>query len=236
MEKIELSDIVQVDFPENQYYREETEKKQIVLHHTVSSGKVDGTINWWKQDPQRVATQFIVDATGVVYQLYSSKFWAHHLGIKSDFIKKYGFLDYGTRNTKLNKESIGIEISRWGGLLKDSKGYHPTYWDTTLKKEVCQTKITIPNENVQVFEKPFRGYYFFEKYTNEQIISVGKLVTYLCEKWGISLDYDSSIWDVNKNALGSVPGIYTHVSYRSDKSDLMPQPEMIEMLKSLKKN
>jgi hypothetical protein len=172
-------------------------------------------------------------ASGVVYQLYSSKFWAHHLGIKADFIKKYGFTDYGNRNTLLNKESIGIEICRWGGLLKDSNGYHPTYWDAALKKEVCQTKITIPNENVQVFDKPFRGYYAFEKYTPEQIESVGKLVTYLGEKWGIPLDYNSDMWDVNKNSLGSVPGIWTHVSYRADKSDLMPQPEMIEMLQNL---
>lgn len=233
MEKIELTDIIQVDFPETQYYREETQKNQLVLHHTVSGGKVDGTISWWNQDPQKIATQFIVDATGVVYQLYSSKYWAHHLGIKADFIKKYGFTDYGTRNTTLNKESIGIEICRWGGLLKDANGFHPGMWDSTLKKEIPNPKVTIPSENVQSFEKPFRGYYFFEKYTTEQIESVGKLLTYLGEKWNIPLDYNQDMWDVNKNSLGSVPGIWTHVSYRQDKSDLMPQPEMIEMLKSL---
>lgn len=230
---LNLSEIVQVDFPENQYYREETNKTQVVLHHTVSGPKADGTISWWIQDPQRIATQFIIDAQGIIFQLYSSKYWAHHLGIKSDFIKKLGFKDYGTRNTILNKESIGIEISRWGGLLKDSTGYHPGKWDDTLKKESPNTKVTIPNENVQVLDKPFRGYYFFEKYTPEQIESTRKLVTYLCEKWGIQKTYNNDMWDVSKNAIGSNPGIYTHCSFRQDKSDLFPMPEMIEMLQNL---
>jgi N-acetyl-anhydromuramyl-L-alanine amidase AmpD len=233
MEELDLSTLVQVDFPEDQYYKEETDKKQIVLHHTVSGPKADGVISWWKQDPLRVATHFIIQGDGTIYQVYSSKYWAHHLGIKSDFIKTLGFVDYGSRNTTLNKESVGIEVCRWGGLLKNETGYHPAYWDANLKKEVCNTKITIPDENVQVFEKPFRGYYFFEKYTPEQIDSLGKLVNYLCDKWGIPKTYNDDMWDVSKNAMGSNPGIYTHVSYRKDKSDMFPQDEIISMIESL---
>ena len=233
VEQLNLSELVQVNFPENQYYREETQKTQIVLHHTVSSGNAGGSINWWLQSPDRIATHFIIDSSGCMFQLFSSKYWAHHLGVKKDFLQQLGFSDFANRNVILNKGSVGIEICRWGGLLKDVNGYHPTYWDATLKKEVCQTKVTIPNENVQVFTKPFRGYYAFEKYTPEQIESVGKLVTYLSEKWNIPLTYQSDMWDVSKNALGSMSSIYAHVSFREDKSDIFPMPEMIEMLQNL---
>jgi hypothetical protein len=41
------------------------------------------------------------------------------------------------------------------------------------------------------------------------------------------------MWDVSKNALSGKPGIYTHVSYRKDKSDCVPQPELITALQSL---
>jgi len=230
---LNLSEIVQVDFPNNEYYREETPKNQIVLHHTVSSGKASGVINWWDQDPAKISTQFVVQDDGTIFQLYSSKYWAHHLGIKSSFLRSMGFADYLSRNTLLNKNSICIEICRWGGLMKDQTGFHPTYWDANLKKTMCRTKVTIPNENVQVFQNPYRGFYYFERYTQQQIESVRKLVIYLCDRWNIPKNYNADMWDISKNALGSKSGIYTHVSYRPDKSDLMPQPEVIAMLQGL---
>ena len=42
------------------------------------------------------------------------------------------------------------------------------------------------------------------------------------------------MWNISANALKAVPGVYTHNSYRKDKSDISPQPKMIAMLKSLK--
>lgn len=231
---LDLSTIVQVDFAENQYYKEETQKTQILLHHTVSGPSASGVIDWWNTDPQRIATHFVIDGSGKIYQLYSSKFWAHHLGIKADFLKQMGFSDYGNRNTLLNKGSIAMEICNWGGLVKSDDGtFHPAKWDTNLKKYVPVTKITIPSENVQAYQKPYRDFIYFEKYTPQQIESVASLVTYLCEKWNIPKTYNSDMWDVSKNALGGKSGIYTHVSYRKDKSDLHPQPEVIEMLQNL---
>ena len=37
------------------------------------------------------------------------------------------------------------------------------------------------------------------------------------------------------NALKGLPGVYTHNSYRKDKTDISPQPKMIAMLESLNK-
>jgi N-acetyl-anhydromuramyl-L-alanine amidase AmpD len=233
IEKLNLSDLVQVNFPEDQYYKTETPKNQIILHHTVSGPNAGGSINWWIQSPDRVATQFIIQGDGVIYQLYSSKYWAHHLGIKSTFLKSQGFKDYGSRNVLLNQNSVAIEICRWGGLIKDLNGFHPSYWDANLGKEVGNPKIVIPPENVVTFNDPFRGYKYFEKYTPQQIESITVLVNYLCEKFNIPKTYNSDMWGVSKDALSGKPGIYTHVSYRPDKSDLCPQPELITALQSL---
>jgi len=233
MEPLNLKELVQVDFPENQYYREETTKTQVILHHTVSSGSADGVISWWNQDPQHIATHFIIDGSGKIFQLYSSKYWAHHLGIKSDFLKKMGFKDYLARNQILNENSVAMEICNWGGLVKDGNGFHPAKWDTTLKKYVPYTKITIPDDKVQIYDKPFRDFKYFEKYAPKQIESIAKITIYLCDKFGIDKSYQPDMWDVSKNALNGKSGIYSHVSFRQDKSDLHPQPEVIEMLKSL---
>lgn len=233
MEPLKLSELIQVDFSSDQYYREETKKNQIILHHTVSGQYAKGVIDWWNQDPQRIATHFIIQGNGEIYQLFSSKYWSHHIGIKSDFLKKMGFKDSSIRNKILNQSSVGIEICNWGGLVKDNNGFHPAKWSAELKKYVPYAKITIPDENVQEYDKSFRGFKYFEKYTPQQIISIEKIVIYLCDKFGITKEYKEDMWDVSKKALNGETGIFTHVSYRPDKSDLHPQPEIISMLKSL---
>lgn len=230
LSKLDLKKIIQADFPDEQYYREQTTKKQIVLHHTVSGQGVKGDLNWWLRTSSRVATHMIIDYTGKIYQCYSSKYWGHHIGVKNAFIKKMG-----TRvdNVTLNKQSIGIEIDAWGGLVRCNRQWYPAKWDADKKKMVANLNVA-PIQNVQVYPEGWRGFYGFEKYTNEQIEAIRKLLVFWHERYDIPLDYNSGMWDVSKDALNGKPGIWTHVSYRDDKSDCHPQPELIAMLKSLK--
>jgi len=43
----------------------------------------------------------------------------------------------------------------------------------------------------------------------------------------------STMFNINQSALELKPGIFTHVNYRTDKSDVYPQPELIQMLNQL---
>lgn len=218
----------------SQYYQTETKKEQLVLHHTVSGNGVTGDINWWITDPSKVGTTFIVDNMGVVYQMFSSKFWIHHLGIKDEVFKKYNITS--SNNTMLNAASIGIEIDSWGGLCKNesTKTYHPAKWDDGSKKYIPNLSIKpIAPENVVHYENGYRGFKYFEKYTDKQIEKVGGLLKLMCDKYNIPTTYNSDMFDVSVNALSGKPGIWGHSSYRADKSDVHPQPELIEMLKSL---
>lgn len=62
--------VISHNFPDTQYLKERTVKRQIVLHHTASGPGVDGDINWWMRTPERVATHFIIDREGQVHQLF----------------------------------------------------------------------------------------------------------------------------------------------------------------------
>lgn len=218
---LKYEDIIQVDFPEDRYYKQQTDKSQIVLHHTVSPRGVTGDINWWKQNPQRIATCVIVDWKGDIYQLFSSRYWAHHLGVKA------------ANNKALNMTSIGVEIDAWGALIKENKNWYPARWDNNLKKHVPDKRIK-PIENVQKYPNGYRGFYGYEKYTNEQIESVRKLLVYWNEHYNIPITYNEDMWEVSQKALSGTPGVWSHTSFRKDKSDAHPQPELIDMLKSLK--
>lgn len=232
--ELNLNDIITVDFPENQYHKKQTQKKQIVLHHTVSGQGTEGDIAYWRSTVERVGTAIIVGWDGKIYQCFSTIYWAHHLGVTDEWLKEKGFTDYSVRNEILNKASIGIEIDAWGGLMKYQGQWYPAYWDVKLKKNVPNIKVK-PIANVQEYPNGFRGFYGFEKYTKEQIEAVRQLIVFWNKKYGIPLDYNENMWDISMDALNGKTGIWTHTSFRSDKSDCHPQPELINMLKSLKK-
>lgn len=205
LDKIEL-----VDFPVDQYFPEEYKKKQIVLHHTVSGPSVRGDLETWIKDKRKIATCIIIDGGGVPYQLFSSKYWAGHLG---------------AGNSDLDKHSIGIEIDNWGWLKPTSVSNH---WQTFYGN-------IIKSKDVIHYTNGFRGYEYYERYKNSQLRTLGELLLYWNKRYDISLKYHEDMWDVSQRALSGTEGIWSHVSYRpaSEKTDVHPQHSLITMLKTL---
>jgi N-acetyl-anhydromuramyl-L-alanine amidase AmpD len=212
LKPIDLNKIKTIAFPEDQYKKEMNTKTQIVLHHTVSGDGVNGDISTWEGTPERIATCIIIDRQGIPWQLFSSKYWAYHLG---------------AGNEDLDKHSIGIEIDCWGWVKPTSNGTYKTYYGNEVELE-----------DVEYYEDGFRGYKFYEKYTDAQIQTIGELILYWNKVYGIPLKYNEDMWNLSRNALNGKPGIWSHVSYRkySEKTDAHPQKNLVEMLKSLEKS
>jgi peptidoglycan hydrolase-like protein with peptidoglycan-binding domain len=136
---------------DDEYYKEETPKNTIWLHHTAGGSRPDWTIGGWEKDFKKdksgnpvlnvegkpvslkVGTQFVIgrrssstdDTTwdGVILRAFEEKFWSYHLGINYE-------------NSKfLNSSSIGIEICNYGPLtLKDGRFYN--YVNSSLQSSV----------------------------------------------------------------------------------------------------
>ena len=193
----------------DQYFKEKNLKNQIVCHHTAGGGNAENVIHGWNFNAERVATAYVIDSKGEVFKAFEPEFWAYHLGLKT------------ASNVPLNKGSIGIEVCNWGQLIKKADGLFYNYIN----------KVVPENEVVQI--KKFRGFEFYHKYNDAQIESLRKLILELCAKFAINKKYNSDMWDISQNALNGVNGVYAHVSYRTDKNDMTPQINLIEMLKSL---
>lgn len=223
---LDLSKIKQVPLKDTQYFKEETKKVQIVLHHTAGNSSAPGTIKMWDADDRgRIATCVVISGKGIskdtydgeICQAFSSKHWGYHLGLKQDVFKVKG-LPY----ISIDRLAIGIEICNWGPL-KAVGGKYYNYVDREVSADqVCELEI------------PYKGFKFYHAYTDAQIQSVKELLLYWGELYNIDLTYKEDIWDLSIRALGGLNGVYTHNSYRKDKSDVSPQPKLIEMLKSLK--
>lgn len=223
---LDLSKIKQVPLSTSQYIDEEVKKVQIVLHHTAGNSSAPATIKMWNADDRgRIATCVVISGKGLskdtfdgeICQAFGSKKWGYHLGLKQDV-----FRSKGVPYKSLDPIAIGIEICNWGPLDL-VKGKYYNYVDREVSPEqVC------------VLEKPYKGHLYYHAYTDAQIESVRQLLVYWNQIHGIDLTYHEDIWEVSARALKGENGVFTHNSYRKDKSDVSPQPKLIAMLKSLK--
>jgi N-acetyl-anhydromuramyl-L-alanine amidase AmpD len=205
-----------IQFPETQYVKEATKKSQIYLHHTAGGSSADAVYDWWRTNKEKVATAFVISGMGEVVRGFDPKYWAFHLGLKES-----AFHSLGLKYQSLDKISVGIEICNWGQLtFKDRKYY--SYTGREVHKNYVRT-----------LDKPFKGFLHYYDYSPAQIESTRKILISLKETFGIPLDYNPDIWDINRRALTGAPGVYTHNCVRRDKNDVYPHPDLIEMLKSL---
>lgn len=223
---LDVTKIKQVPLSESQYLKEEAVKTQIVLHHTAGNSSGPATIKMWNTDDRgRIATCVTISGKGLskdtfdgeICQAFSSKYWAYHLGIKGDV-----FRANGVPAKNLDKTSIGIEICSWGPLEKRGDKFY-NYVDRE-----------VPADQVTELATPYKGHKYYHRYTDAQIESVRQLLTYWKQLYNIDLTYrDADMWTVSKRALLGENGVYTHNSYRKDKTDIHPCPRMIAMLKTL---
>lgn len=208
----------------DQYLHDKTVKNQIVIHHTVSSHNPSGVVAWWNSNKERVATPFIIDNKGKVVQCYDDSFWSYHLMVSSH-ANSVG-TQWKRRDKILNQSSLGIENTNAGPVIKQSNGLFKSTFGRLYKPE-------------NVIYLPYRDWEYFEKYTEDQILSLQNMIILLAKENSVIAEgikeqkvFDN-IFDINLNALSGKSGLYTHTSYRTDKSDCCPQPILLDMLNGL---
>jgi hypothetical protein len=139
-------------------------------------------------------------------------------------------------------------------------GWYPTKMDADGDLQIFVPRLGAnPLTDVQRYNKDtgydqgYRGFSAYERYTAAQISTLEKLLISLKEYFGNKIDiaFQSDIWDINYNtdgtpagspdgawgisinALSAKSGIWSHTSYRNDKSDVHPQPDLVAMLRNL---
>lgn len=227
---LDVTKINQDELTPDQYFREDCSalKRQITIHFTAGAPSAANTIHGWQFKPERVGTAFVIsrgtktEKDGEIFQAFGSKYWAFHLAFSKNTNKvpaKYHNFDY---EKQIAKSSIGVEICNWGGLIKDKDGNFRNYINEI-----------VPSDEVVELDSVWRGFKYYHEYTDAQMISLKELLVYLCNKYNIPKKFNADMFDVNIKALDGEAGIWTHVSYRSDKSDSSNQPKLIKILKEI---
>lgn len=203
--KAALPKIVKLPLHPNQYYQGVNPKKYIFLHHTAG-GSAASSIGGWAQTAARIATPYVIDRDGTIYECYDPKYWAYSLGVKG--------------NSSIEQASIPIEIASYGNLtLKNGK--YIKWTGSEIDPSV-------------VIKCPFRGFDYYEWYTPQQIAALAVLLPCLMKRFGIKLQPNPvNFWEL-KNPATLPPGIYSHSTVRKDKVDIFPQKELVDLVYSLK--
>ena len=193
--------------PPSQYVGEETPKDLVVLHFTAGTSARSALQTWMANDA-RIATAYVLDVDGTVYELFDPRFWAFHLGIKGA----------ANANFRHDRRSVGIEIAN-AGPLKLS-GDRLCWWPGEYTTECCKVA-----DRERYVKASFRGFDHYVAYTEAQYGALGPLVAHLCERFSIPRRLPS----IAKRTQADVTdyfkdfsGIASHQNFRSDKFDVGP--------------
>jgi len=213
--KLDILKTSQLD--SSQYVKQRTDKDKIFIHFTAGRKSASRTITSWSNDEQKIATAYVIGADdGKAYEAFHPDYWGWHLGVK------------GT-NGALDKKSIGIEICCFGPLKKVGDKYYA--WPNDWKTEV-------PAEEVYELESEFKGYKYYQAYTDEQLVTLERLLEFLIESYNIPVQksFDMSWFEFMPSLISNkTPGLWTHVNCRKDKYDSYPDHRLLELLNRIAK-
>jgi hypothetical protein len=203
-------------------------KKFIVLHHTVSGGSPFSIKKYFED--KKFGTQFVLGSQGDFVQCYNDMHsWGFHLNVNS--VKK---IITKAQEDFLAENSTAVEICNFGAVkYKDGKFYNS--YGILIDESLLIDYRTIYGNNFK-----FRGATHFEKYTDAQIKSLKFWILDMIDLYDLDLSNDKrnldlSWFNFDKNAYEGKYALFTHTNVREDKSDLHPQPEIIQMLKEIYK-
>lgn len=193
----------------DQYFPAEQKKDLIVLHFTAGT-TASGAYSTWVTPvngrQQRVATAYVVDLDGSVYEFFPAEAWAYHLGMKT-----------GNPGWIQDKRSIGIEIVNPGPLkaIGDSLNWYPKNFGVEWCKKAEASKYVAAK---------YRGFDYYAAFPEVQQEAVRELVAGLAERFSIPkvLPPEKKRTEFDPGYFQQFQGIASHQNVRADKFDIGP--------------
>lgn len=249
--------IQQYPLPDGEYVKQETPKEWIFLHHTAGRHNPYKCIDHWAKDQRgRVGTHYVIGGVphsedlesiskkggehdGLILQAIPDAYWGYHLG--------------AVKSRTMHRNSISIEICSAGPLEeRDGKFYswfgteiHPSqvarletaykgkmYYHKYSPKQIEATKALLlllsDKHGIDLSEGVVKMIQHVNKSAYGSMNTGGTNI-----KWKNNVDAIKSFEYWPPASSGSVKGLLTHGQVRQGKSDVFPQIELIEMLKTL---
>jgi hypothetical protein len=151
--------------------------------------------------------------------------------VKSEIPEKYVTkLDKPFRGSLYYHSYTPEQIEALGLLISDLSKKFDIDLKKGLKKEIERSELLIPGDLTLKQRQSWLNKNGFTDKSGKMLVEDGV--------YGIKTkEAESKIgfnpFELNQNALDGYPGIWSHSNVRIDKSDVFPQPELINLLKSI---
>jgi len=178
-------------------------KKQILLTHTARD--LRDYINGLKyriNGNNKKLPHYIISREGKIYQILPPTTYSNYIDIKS-----------------YNKNTIIISLENLGWLRKNPLKGGYINWIGNIYKD-------------RIYERKWRGYFFWQPYTDEQMNSLSNLIKELCVEFNIPETFIGHNVKVDK--IEKFHGIATYSNYDKERTDLNPSFNFEEIIKTLK--
>lgn len=186
--------------PAGQFVEEVRPKDLVVLHHTAGAS-ARSTFDFWRDTPPRIATAYIVERDGTIFEVFDPRFWAFHLGVVGN-------------GNRIDRRSIGVELASEGALTKDGDDFF------AFRTQENPRGTRFEGEVLEL-DEPFRNERFFAAYTREQLDAAIELVDHLCTVFGIPRRTPADRLAFAE-ANVEFQGVIGHHHVRRDKTDVHP--------------
>lgn len=198
--------------PTTEYANEKVPKDMVMLHFTASSS-AQSVYNAWMQlvngKPYRVATAYVVDLDGAIYEFFPPEKWAWHLGMTSD-----------NPNSINDSRAVAIEIVNVGAL-KEAPGNSGqlNWWPNNYTTRWCAKE-----DQSRYVKAPYRGNTYYASFPSAQVTAVHDLVHMLLDQFSIAKQIPPSNKRMEYDPVyfSSWKGIASHQNFRADKTDIGP--------------
>jgi hypothetical protein len=202
--------------PPSEYFPQPVHKTGIAIHHTVGRS-ARSTFEWWAKGrangrPQLVGTAYLVDRDGTVFEVFDPSNWAYQFGLDWTPAARIAF----------EKRFIGIELASEGGLIEANGNLY--CFDIQSPRTLKHRDEAFDHETV------YRGYRWFDRYEDPQLMALARLVDDLCSRFEIPRLHPAPPFDYYGDALAGFQGIIGHAMVRADKSDPAPDQRLWNVL------
>jgi hypothetical protein len=215
----------------DQWHSGPNQPEYLFYHHTAGWHNPYNVVKAWDSDSRgKIGTEWIIGGPsirdgskrfdGQVVKCMPDGAWAYHLGAVD-------------RNMHIN--SIGIEVCNFGPLTPTGEGFK-TYagqW--------------VDDSQIEDLGFTWRGYRYWHKYSDAQLESLYDLTHQIRDIYCIDINNGLKSWlnqqsDEDKQKafdyvedakLGRIKGLLSHSNVRTDKLDMSPQKNLIQMINNL---
>ena len=215
----------------DEYHSGPHQPKYLFYHHTAGWHDPYNVIKQWNNDNRgKIGTEWVIGGPsirdgskqfdGQIVKCLPDGAWGWHLG---------------SVNRQMHQDSVGIEVCNFGQLTQVGQGF---------KTYVGQW---VDDSQIYDLGQKWRGFRYWHKYSDAQLEALRDLTLHIALKHEINLEEGLKKWlnelndneqikafDYHEPAMrGKTLGLLSHSNVRQDKTDMSPQQNLIQMIKSL---